>query len=191
MDCVANIVGCCRKYKSGIGDESVVEVVERNEFDSEMIDLEDDTMQVLAAQMEGIYFSEDESEELDEYREYATPQEIYEYDPPLWMHQQIEENRLRFKQMEEIGEIYYSDEEDDEDAIEDGNKEPIKQPNCEIKDKESEMLPTEIVEELEEDEGHNVDVIEMHRNFAALPFAMPRQKIHPRGRVKKLLQKSL
>ena len=78
---------------------------------------------------------------------------------------------MRFKQMEKIGEIYYSDEEDDEDAIEDGNKVSIKQPNSEIKDIESVMLPTETEEELEEDEGHNLDVNEMHRNFAALRHA--------------------
>ena len=166
-----------------------MELVEEDIVDNDTLDRVDITMKVSNAQMDEIYFSENEDEEWGKYGEYATLQETYEYDPPLWMHQQIEKDRLRFKQREELDEIFYSDEEDDEDTIEDGDKIFTKQPNYEINDMVSVMLPTETDKVPEEEEGHNLHLNEMLHDLAALPFAMPRH-IHPRGRVKKVAPKS-
>ena len=56
LSCVVDIIGCCRKDKAGIGDNIVMELMEKDEVDSEPLDIEDVTMKVLAAQMDEIYF---------------------------------------------------------------------------------------------------------------------------------------
>ena len=86
--------------------------------------------------------------------------------------EQEEEIYLSDNENDEFGEIYFSDEEDNDDTYEDGRKEADEQLNCGIKDTESVMLPLleNIVKELEEvDEQPGDDV--MLQNFAALPFA--------------------
>ena len=80
---IASVIGCCKKYRSGIGDEVVVE----NGFDSDMtlmdmdeiIVLDNDMVQMATGQVEEIYLSDNENEE--------------------------------------FGEIYFSDEEDNDDAL--------------------------------------------------------------------------